>query len=253
MFFFFSKILEFIITPIFWIFALLLAGLLAKKQPLKKRLLIASIICFYFFSNSFILNECMVRWEVPAIKDSALQGKYDVAIVLGGMIEYDDHLDRVQFAHGGDRLFQALRLCKQGKVKKILLDGGSGSLDGHTVEAPILRKFLVEMGIPDSVLLMESHSRNTHENATFAKHILDSVAPNGRYLLFTSGYHMRRAIGCFNKAGIHTLPYTTDRTAGPLKFQIDYMLIPDVGALHHWETLIHEWIGYMSYKIAGYI
>ena len=156
----------------------------------------------------------MVRWEVPAIPDSALRGKYDVAIVLGGLIAYDQRLDRIQFSHGADRLFQALRLYKKGIVKRILLDGGSGNLDGTTIEAPILHKYLSEIGIPDSAILSEPHSRNTHENALFAKKILDSVAPNGQYLLFTSGYHMHRALGCFNKVGIHTQPFTTIELPG---------------------------------------
>ncbi|MGP8217188.1 MAG: YdcF family protein [Bacteroidia bacterium] len=253
MFFVLSKILYFLITPTVWIFILLLAGLLVKRQPLKKRLFITAAVVFYFFSNDFILNEFMIKWEVPAIADSAINGKYDVAIVLGGYTEYDNELHRVQFSHGADRLLHALRLYKRGYVRKLLLDGGSGSLIGTNVEAPKLRKYLLDIGIPDSDIVIEQRSRNTHENAVFAKPLLDSLAPHGKYLLITSGYHMRRAIGCFNKAGVHTLAYTTDRIAGPMKFELDYFLVPDVGAFDSWETLLHEWIGYLSYKIAGYI
>ena len=253
MFFILSKILEFAITPICWVFALLIATLLVKRQPLKKRLLITTMIVFYFFSNKFIVNEIIVRWEIPAMEDTAIHGKYDVAIVLGGMTGYDDRMQRIQFQHGADRLFQALKLYKQGIVKKILLDGGSGSLDRSDIEAPILRDYLLQVGVPDSVILVEPNSRNTRENALFAKPILDSVARDGRYLLVTSGYHIRRAMGCFNKAGIHTTPYSTDRVGGPLKFQFDYMFIPNVEAFLAWGPLIHEWIGYLTYKAIGYI
>src|SRR5581483_3315317 len=180
-------------------------GLFIKKQPLKKRFLISAVVVFYIFSNDFIVNEYMVRWEIPATEDTAIHGKYDVAIVLGGITNYDDRMDRIQFEHGGDRLFQALRLYKQGKVKKIFLSGGSGNLDKHDIEAPLLHRYLLEIGIPDSVILVESKSRNTHENALFAKPILDSVAPHGRYLLVSSGYHLRRAMACFTKVGIKTL------------------------------------------------
>ena len=253
MFFVISKVLDFLIDPVCWVFILMVAGVIIKRQPLKKRFLIASVIVFYFFSNSFIANEFMVRWEVPAIEDSTLQGKYDVAIVLGGITNYDARMHRVQFYRGVDRLLQALRLYKQGKIKKILLSGGSGSLDGHDVEAPILREYLLQIGIPDSILITEGASRNTRENALFSKRILDSVAPNGRYLLFTSGYHMRRALGCFNKVGIHTQPYTTDRLGGPTKYYVDYMLVPDIHALEAWGILMHEYIGCLTYKITGYI
>jgi len=253
MFFIFSKILNLFIMPVFWVFILLISGLIVKREPLKKRLFIWAIVVFYFFSNDFIINEIMVRWEIPAIRETELKSKYDVAIVLGGITDYDDTMDRIQFEHGADRLFQALALYKKGLVKKLLIDGGSGSLKGTNVEAPNLRKYLITIGIPDSVILMEPRSRNTHENATFAKHILDSVAPNGKYLLVTSGYHMRRALSCFNKAGIPTLPYTTDRVAGPLKFEFDYAFIPDRNAIYAWEELLHEVVGYVSYKFAGYL
>ncbi|HSY77246.1 MAG TPA: YdcF family protein [Bacteroidia bacterium] len=253
MFFILSKILEFLITPIFWIFILLLAGILVKRHPLKKRLLIASFAMFYFFSNDYIQDACMYCWEIPATPDSAIQGKYDVAIILGGISNYDNKLNRIQFFHGSDRLLQAYQLYKQGKVRKLLIDGGSGNLRGVNVEGPNLRRYLLNVGVPDTDILLEPKSRNTHENATFAKHLLDSVAPNGRYLLVTSGYHMRRAVGCFNKAGIHTLTYTTDRIAGPQKYDLDYLFIPDVGALTTWQILIHECVGYLSYKIAGYL
>jgi|GEM_PF-5282187 len=48
MFFVISKILAFIITPLVWIVGLFLAGLLVKRQPLKKRLLITSFLCCGF-------------------------------------------------------------------------------------------------------------------------------------------------------------------------------------------------------------
>ena len=253
MFFIFSKILAFIITPIVWIFGLLLAGLIVKRQPLKKRLLIASAVVLFFFSNDFIFDEFMRAWEVPAIHDSEIKGQYDVGIVLGGMVDYDEDFKRVSFQHGSDRLFQAIELYKQGKIKKLLLDGGSGSLLKEWREAPVLRDYLIKIGIPDSVIIVEPNSRNTHENATFAKHLLDSAAPHGRYLLITSAFHMRRSVKCFTKTGIQTTAYSTDRNSGPRKFIFDHVFIPDENALEGWNMLLHEWMGYITYKISGYI
>lgn len=253
MFFVFSKILNYFFLPIIWVFGLLLAGLLVKRQPLKKRLLISAAVVLYFFSNDFIIDRIMAGWEIPAVMQSDIKGKYDVAIVLGGYTEFDPSLDRVQFESGGDRLFQALELYKKGYVRKIMLDGGSGSLVGTNVEAPHLQAYLHKIGIPDSDVIIEPRSRNTHENAIFAKPLLDSIAPHGKYLLVTSGYHMRRSLACFKKASIELLPYTTDRVSGPVKLEFDYLFIPSLDALYHWEVLLHEWIGMISYKTAGYI
>ncbi|MGZ4118990.1 MAG: YdcF family protein, partial [Bacteroidia bacterium] len=68
----------------------------------------------------------------------------------------------------------------------------------------------------------------------------------------TSAFHMRRSLGCFNKVGIATVPYSTDRYAGPRKFEFDYLFIPNSSVMNDWNTLIHEIIGYITYKISGY-
>jgi uncharacterized SAM-binding protein YcdF (DUF218 family) len=255
MFFIISKILDFLFTPVVWVFALLLLTVLSRN-PVKRRIFaIAALITFFFFTNDFIVDEVARNWEIPATKDSALiNKKYDVGIVLGGMLVYDPLLKRVQFDHGSDRLFQALRLYKQGKIKRILLDGGSGSiLENKIREAVEARKYLLDIGIPDSAIGIEPNSRNTRENALFVKPILDSIAPHGNYLLITSASHMRRSLRCFEKVGIVVTPYSTDRMAGPRKFIFDHVFIPDKRALFVWDIFLHEWIGYVTYKIAGYI
>lgn len=253
MFFIISKLLSFIITPVVWVAALLIVAIITRNPLRRKKFLIAGFIVFYVFSNDFLLDTSMRMWEVPAIHDEEIKEKYDVGIVLGGMIAYDSELKRPQFKQGSDRLFQAVTLYHKGKIKKLLIDGGSGSLTESTLEAPVLKTYLLQQGLPDSVIAIEPNSKNTHENALFVKPILDSLAPHGKYLLITSGYHMRRSLKCFEKVGIHTMPFSTDRYAGPPKFQFDYAFIPDVGALQGWDALLHEWVGYITYRISGYI
>src|ERR1035437_10743661 len=104
MFFILSKDLAFIITPIVWIVGLLIFSLITKNPKRKKRTFITSIILLLFFSNSFILDNVMRLWEVPAIKESEMKEGYDVGIVLGGMLSYDSQLDRLQFSKGADRI-----------------------------------------------------------------------------------------------------------------------------------------------------
>jgi uncharacterized SAM-binding protein YcdF (DUF218 family) len=253
-FFIISKLLNFIIEPVVWVAALLLIALITKNQVRRKRFLIAGFVALYLFSNCFILDEFMRKWETPAVYDTDIKVKYDAGIVLGGMIAYDHLLVRPQFDRAGDRLYQAVALWRSGKIKKILLNGGSGSiLEDQVKEADILKAYLIKVGVPDSVILTESFSKNTHENALFAKRVLDSVAPHGRFLLITSAFHMPRALKCYQKCGITVDPYSVDRFSGPRKFVFDHLFIPDAGAMSGWNTLLHEWIGYIIYKISGYI
>ncbi|MEO5570284.1 MAG: ElyC/SanA/YdcF family protein, partial [Bacteroidia bacterium] len=74
-----------------------------------------------------------------------------------------------------------------------------------------------------------------------------------KFLLVTSGYHMRRSLACFKKAGIKADPFSVDEHSGKGQFTVDKILVPDAECLDGWDSLLHEWVGYLSYWIAGYI
>jgi uncharacterized SAM-binding protein YcdF (DUF218 family) len=96
-------------------------------------------------------------------------------------------------------------------------------------------------------------SRNTYENALFLKPVLTQNFAGGKFLLITSAAHLKRAGACFHKAGLSVLLYSTDRYSGPVKFDVDYLLIPSSATLFNWEKLIHEWVGMIGYVIMGYV
>ena len=200
-----------------------------------------------------ILNQAFQLWEIPATKYEDL-GQYDIGIVLGGMVNHDRQFDRLQFKRGVDRVLQALELYKKGYIHKILFVGGSGSLVyKEDKEGVWVKKYLLTLGLPEEDILIESESRNTHENAMFSKKILEGQATPGKYLLITSAFHMRRSLGCFKKEGIEAQPYSTDRYSGPPKFDLDFLFIPDIEAVQGWGVLIHEIVGYWTYRASGHI
>jgi len=253
MFFIISKILSFLINPLLWILGLLLAAWKVKSEKLKQRLLKTTILIFLLFSNPFLFNEVMQLWETPAVAVSSLSN-YDAGIVLGTTLQYDAKLDRVQFFQTADRLFQAIELYKKGIIKKIVYSGGSGKvLHQDEKEGIWVRRYLITIGIPEDDICIENNSRNTHENATLTKPLLDSIAPDGKFLLITSASHMRRSIKCFQKQGIHVDPYSTDRIGGLRSFEINRLILPNTNILSGWYILNHELVGMIIYKIAGYV
>jgi uncharacterized SAM-binding protein YcdF (DUF218 family) len=252
MFFLFSKLLSFIITPISWIVVLLLFFIFSKNEVLRKRCFKWAFGLLLFFSNSFIFDEFARLWEVPATHYSELT-VYDAGIVLGGMSVYDGEYDRAQFYRGVDRLIQAVELYKKGIIKKIIFTGGSGRvLHPEMKEGGYIGRYLTYFGIPPEAVFIESESQNTHENALFTKALLEKEKINGSYLLITSAFHERRSIHCFKAVGISVIPYSTDRFSGPRKFEFDHVFIPNASAMNDWNTLIHEVVGYITYKIIGY-
>jgi uncharacterized SAM-binding protein YcdF (DUF218 family) len=252
MFFIFSKILAFLITPLIWILILVAWSVLTKNEKRKKIMKRAAIIMALLFTNSFIFDEAARLWEVPAMPYKNVK-KYECGVVLGGMSVFDPALQRAQFYRGVDRLLQAVELYRMGLIKKIVFTGGSGRiLQPEMKEGNYVNRYLIYMGIPKEDFIIESESQNTRENAAFTKKLLEEKNMKTEVLLITSGFHMRRSLGCFRKAGFIAEPYSTDRLSGPRKFEFDHLFIPNLAAMDGWNTLIHEIVGYLTYKIFGY-
>lgn len=254
MFFLLSKILAFILSPLVWTIGLLLYSFKTKIETRAKKLRIAAVIILYVCSNSFIVDECFRQWE-PVTADIDLTAtKYEGAIVLGGIGGIDQRLQKINFGYSGDRLFQMIPYCHSGRIKKIIFTGGSGSIEfPENKEGVFVQKYLKSIGLPDSSMVIEKESKNTYENAVFTKKILDSLQLKGPFLLVTSAYHMPRAMAVFKKAGYTNLiPYPTNRMSGTRRFTPDHLLVPSVDALFNLQFLIHEWMGYVMYKLKGY-
>ena len=253
MFFLLSKLLHFIISPYTWILGLLIWAFFAKDPLRRKKLLKWGLILLLFFSNSFILDEFMRAWEVKVIANDEKLEYYDVGIVLGGISAYDGKIDRVQINRSGDRLIQAIRLYKQGKIGKILFAGGSGSILHEDIkEGVLIKELMLNLGVPDSVIIIENDSKNTYENAVETKKILSDGKHGTKFLLITSASHMNRAMACFIKQELKVTPYVTDRNSGDRKFEFDHLIIPNIDTLSSWNKLIHEWVGMVTYKLMGY-
>lgn len=246
----------FLITPIIWILGLLIFTLFIKNPKRKKRFAVIIITMLLFFSNSFIVDEVFRAWEMPAMRYDEIVEPYDVGIVLGGMMSYDSKYDRINVKQSIDRVLQAVELYHRGKIKKILLTGGSGSIiDDEFLEAKHIRDFICRLGIPEDDVLFEANSRNTRENALKTAELLsnnDSLN-NSKCLLITSAFHMRRGLGCFRKVGIDVTPFVADRYAGERKFIFDHLIVPNVDALTNWTLILHEITGYIVYAVMGYI
>ena len=255
MFFILSKLLYFLIQPLNWIIGLLIFSVFSKKQKWKNRTRNLAIILLLFFTNPFFLNLVTKAWETDVYAISSLNQTYDIGIVLGGYSNFSlQPRERYHFSGSANRLTQALELYKTGKIKKLLLTGGTGSLWGKPPgEANEIKLFLLKMGVPDSDIIIEPLSRNTRENALYTKGILDATYPDASCLLITSATHMRRSKGCFRKVGIHFTPFSTDIIGEEFRFIPSSLITPTTDGFSRWGLIIKEWIGYIVYWMVGYI
>ena len=106
--------------------------------------------------------------------------------------------------NSANRLTQALELYHQGRVKRVIVTGGSAAiLTKKAGEGEAVERFLERLKFPKEGLLVEGASRNSYENATMsAKLLKEQNVDQEAFLLCTDGWHMRRAVACFEKAGL---------------------------------------------------
>ena len=247
MFFIASKLLAFLTEPIIWIFILLTATLIFKTK--RRTLLIYTISIFWVLSNGFIADESAKAWETSPKSISSLKHNYKYGIVLGGYSSYNKEIQHIDFNDSGDRLISAIELYKLGKIEKIIVSGGNGELINNGMkESEWSKSFLIQMGVESKDIILENSSRNTMENAQNTA-ILMGINKTQKSLLITSAVHMKRAKFCFKKNNFNIDCYPTDFTNSDITLTVDYLFIPNIDALEKWEGLIHEWIGYIVYKI----
>ncbi|WP_138074991.1 YdcF family protein [Hymenobacter jeollabukensis] len=255
MFFLLSKLLDFLLLPALWLLGLLLAALLTRRPARRRALLLTALLLLVIGTNNALVNEALLAWELPPLTLRQLGGPYDAGVLLTGIGDgrKSPH-DRVYLGRGADRLTNALWLYRAGRIRRIIISGGSGLLKGargHT-EAHELYVLLRLAGVPARDILLEERSRNTRENALYTKELLARHPDIKSLVLITSAFHQRRALGCFHRVGLRPAPFpagfvTTDRRLSP-----DYWLVPDADALARWSLLLHEISGYVVYRVLGY-
>lgn len=252
MFFFLSKTAYFLFMPLGWILILWILSMFLRNPTWKKHLRIAAFVMLVFFSNPFFANEVIGWWERSPREFSSLRPAYDYGVILTGVADNTRQPnDRVYFNKGADRVTHSVQLYKMGKLRKVLVSGGTGAFRTPPIlESDNLKRALVMMGVPDSSILIENRSKNTYQSAINSKEIIKE--PEASLLLVTSGFHMRRAEACFRKAGFNVDTFPADFHHSPRSFAPN-VWIPNPGAIQKWTIVFHEILGMLAYRIMGYI
>lgn len=256
MFFVISQLFSFLVMPLTVCLLLLLGGQFVSNRIWKRRLQILGVALLYVFSNDFLANLLINRWEPPfkAIVDLP---SYEVGIVLSGVTNLSKAAeDRTFFAKGADRATHAMQLYKAGKIKKILVSGGQGfSPINDQREARKLADFLILAGVAENDILIEDQAKNTRENALLTKEMLQAYQypTDQTHLLITSAFHMYRAELCFQKVGIQVHTFPVDYYGNDKVIDWKGLIQPSPISLQIWHKLVKEWIGIITYRLTGYI
>jgi uncharacterized SAM-binding protein YcdF (DUF218 family) len=247
MFFILSKILDFLLQPLCWIFLLL--GF-AYFTRFSKRLLAITIALMLVMTNGWFVNQCYLAYETP---QTSLKKTYQWCIILGGGMMRSGEGYRT--GETADRFVQPLLLYKKGLVKKLLITGGNVNIKGlkidDTQESKKVKEVLIAMGVAEKDIYLEENARNTHENATYTKKMLAPFLAE-EMVLVTSAMHMPRAKACYIKEGLKVVVYPADIKKKDTPSGILDLVIPQERNLSKFAELIREMAGFVIYKVVGF-
>ena len=111
------------------------------------------------------------------------------------------------------------------------------------------------LGVPDDAIVIEDSSLNTRQNAVFTEKLATARGIE-RVLLVTSHWHLRRAEAVFRRVGLDVTPVATDYSYYgkdlPAKLRI-VKLLPSASTLLFNSMLFKEHLGYLVYRLRGWI
>jgi uncharacterized SAM-binding protein YcdF (DUF218 family) len=247
-----SKVLDLAVAPLTWALALAVAAaLLRRRERLAGALAASAAAVLLAFSAEPVADALARIAESAARRTWRSDAVYDAVIVLGGAV--DPAASRAsgtaELNGAADRVVAGFELWRAGKARHLLLSAGLlRPLAGEPSEAERLAAKLEGWGVPRDVLVLDTRSRNTHENAVECARI---VAERGfrSLLLVTSAAHMERALGSFRAVGLEPDALPVDRRAGDGQ-QASWL--PRAGALSLSTDVLRELAGRLAYRIAGY-
>jgi uncharacterized SAM-binding protein YcdF (DUF218 family) len=250
-----SKLLAFVLQPLFLVGGLLLAGLLAgsRRARLGRGLCAAALLALVVSTWTPIpvalIHHLESRYPAPA--ESLDLRPYAGVVVLGGALSHSELWQvhrKVALNEAAERMTEAVALARLHPHLKLLFTGGNATVTGEGMtEAARARMFFDRMGVPPGQVLYEDRSRNTAENATLSA-ALPGVDRQARWLLLTSANHMPRSMGVFRKAGWNVTAYPVDfRATGTIDW-LDFSLS---NGPETWQTVLHEMLGYQVYRWLG--
>jgi uncharacterized SAM-binding protein YcdF (DUF218 family) len=250
MFLFKKVITAFILPPGCLAVMLTFAGIYFIVRSAKKagvfNLCMGSLI--WLISIGPTANLLMQKLEAGFDLPASPQG--DLILLLGGGVSSrvpDFSGTGVPSDEMANRILTAVRLQKKLDLP-ILITGGRGHRQISS-EAEIVKRFLVDLGVKESVILTEKKSRDTFENAKFAKDICQAQGIK-KPILVTSAFHLKRSLIAFNKVGLKVVPYPSNfKTHVKSTYSwIDYL--PSLGGFIRFYKALPEWVGILYYRLA---
>jgi uncharacterized SAM-binding protein YcdF (DUF218 family) len=246
----FERVLDVILSPLLLAWLLIIISLGAQLRNNRRVAILTAVAAaaiLWLAGNTVIGYFLAHTLEMQNVPSEELPHA-DAIVVLGGVTGKAYPPQPVpHLGAGADRLVYAALLYKQNKAPLVIFSGN----DDESAE---MTQVMEMMGIPTSAMLGENaRLQNTYGGARDLKPILISHDVH-QVLLVTSAIRMPRALAVFRSLGIDAIPAPTDFTTRKMPLALNFIgaIIP-FGGCGYWSAAIHEIVGLVGYRLAGWI
>jgi SanA protein len=172
-----------------------------KYILLRIRLFLLWAICVVVFLVLFVVVHVQTAHLIDIIPTTGeLMEKAPVVLVLGAAVKEDgDPSDALK-----DRLLVGIDVWKRGYAERILVTGDDGKF--HTDEVSVMKKFLMDQGVPEEDILVDGKGYRTFESCRRAKEELKI----DHAIIITQRFHMARALYLCEALGVDSVGVTSD-------------------------------------------
>lgn len=214
----------------------------ARTKILRLAFTILSIYLLVFYTP-------LIWFVATPLRISQMPAKADCIVVFAGGVGEsgkagEGYEERVQYA---------VELYRRDYAKRMIFSSGYT----YVFKEPLIMKALVvSLGVPEEVIFLEDKAKNTYENVTFSKEILEKNNWN-EILLVSSPYHIRRVALIFNKIdkGIKVIYTPIPNSlfyAHPEKDSYGRKIWKRIN-LRQIRGILHEYLGILYYWWKGWI
>lgn len=149
------------------------------------------------------------------------------------------------------RALEGVRLFRLLGPEWVVVSGGTGR-DSTLPESVPLRRALVDQGIPQQRILLESGSNDTHDQALLMRSLFE-VHKIDSFVLVTSPSHMRRADLAFRAAGLEGIPSPAPARSLDDRAAAAPSWLPSFDALGRSTVAARELMALIYYWLRGWI
>ncbi|WP_299005737.1 YdcF family protein [uncultured Shewanella sp.] len=232
---------------------ILLASILGWRK-IRFGLAILALVLFILVGSGiaprYLLNDLQQDYQV---KPNVKWRENNVIILLGaGTIKLaSSDVEPPFFAYG--RIIETAiqyKRCDKTKGACWVIVSGGDPLHFGEAEAKVYKHWLVALGVPEKMIILEPNSMNTWQNAEFTRRILESDhdfvhfnQKNSQLILVTSALHLRRSEQYFNHFGIDAIPMRGDYVT------VSPYWLPSAYQFTLMDFALHEYVGALRYHV----